>query len=144
MKTYLIKTHRLENEYKKPHFFILSKGLNSGKPLVKPCPNCFVCITENDPDKDFLYWLCFGLWRSKSFHYYLRGSVIPFITIGEMKKHILISVSIADANIQAFEKTINAMKLLDEHEYKLKQSLKLIDNVRQSIFGKILLDKKTV
>lgn len=48
MKTFRIKTHRASLTYSEPHFFILNKGLNSGKPLNNPCPNCFVCITTDE------------------------------------------------------------------------------------------------
>jgi len=42
MSNFKMITYRQEGVYKGPHFFILNKGLNSGKPLKKPCPNCFV------------------------------------------------------------------------------------------------------
>lgn len=134
MKTFRLKTHRPETFYTKPHFFILNKGLNSGKPLCTPCPNCFVCLMENDADREFLYWLCFGLWRSKSFHLFLRGSVIPFITINELRKHLMESESKASNKVQAFEKSIQALRLLEIQEEKIKVSLKMLDTVRQSIF----------
>lgn len=138
MKTFRIKTHRLNQNYSEPHFFILNKGLNSGKPLNEPCPNCFVCITTNETDKDFMYWLCFGLWKSKSFHFYLKGSVIPFITIGELKKHLKESQSNASQDLQAFEQSIRALKLLEANEQKLKLTLKMIDTAKSAIFCKLL------
>jgi len=140
MKSFRLKTHRPETTYTKPHFFILNKGLNSGKPLYAPCPNCFVCFTDNEEDREFMYWLCFGLWRSKSFHYFLRGSVIPFITIHEMKKHLIESGLKARNKAQAFEKAIQALRLLEIHEEKIKVSLKLVDTARRSIFCQILND----
>lgn len=142
MKSFLIKTHRPEGNYSKPHFFILNKGLNSGKPLDSPCPNCFICITENQADKDFMYWLCFGLWRSKSFHYYLKGSVIPFITIDDIKKLIQESSTKASINEKAFEKSIQSLKLLDVNERKIKLTLKMIDTARQAIFSEVMKDPK--
>jgi len=35
------KTHKKGNVYKSTHFFILNKGLNSGKPLNEPCAYIF-------------------------------------------------------------------------------------------------------
>ena len=49
------------NEVLSTQFFILNKGLNSGKPLLKPCPNCFIITTANEQEKEFLFWLCWGL-----------------------------------------------------------------------------------
>ncbi len=134
MKSFRIKTHRPESIYQQPHFFILNKGLNSGKPLNQPCPNCFVCLTECDEHREFLYWLCFGLWKSKSFYYFLKGSVIPFVTIGETRKLIRESSIKASSKSQAFEKAIQALQLLDTNEQKIKVTLKMIDTARQAIF----------
>lgn len=138
MKTFRIKTHRPTRTYPEPHFFILNKGLNSGKPLDTPCPNCFVCITNNETDRNFMYWLCFGLWKSKSFHYFLKGSVIPFITIGELKKHLEESQFIASQDLKAFQKSIQTLKLLESNEQKLKLTLKMIDTAKKTIFCKLL------
>jgi hypothetical protein len=99
MKSYSIKTHQLGNSYQQPHFFILNKGLNSGKPLKHPCPNCFVCLASNDEENEFLYWLSFGLWKSKSFHILLKGSVIPFVTIHETRKLIRESSTKASSKV---------------------------------------------
>lgn len=138
MKSFHIKTHRLESSYQQPHFFILNKGLNSGKPLNQPCPNCFVCLANNDEDKEFLYWLCFGLWRSKSFHILLKGSVIPFVTIDEIQKLIRESSTKASCKAQAFEKAIQTLQLLDTNEQKIKLTLKMIDTARQAIFYELM------
>ena len=143
MKSFRIKTHRLESSYQQPHFFILNKGLNSGKPLNQSCPNCFVCLTDNQADRDFLFWLCFGLWRSKSFHFYLKGSVIPFITIDEIRKIIKENEIKASTKEQAFEKSIQALKLLDVNEQKIKLTLKMIDTARQSIFHNLMKESGT-
>lgn len=143
MKTHSIKCHRQEMIYKQPHFFILNKGLNSGKPLNTPCPNCFVCIAENEAVREFLYWLCFGLWRSNSFHFYLKGSVIPFITIDEIRKVIRESEAKASIKKQAFDKSIQALKLLDVNEQKIKLTLKMIDTARQAIFHNLMKETET-
>lgn len=80
IKTY--KGKRIES----PHFFfILNKGNNSGKPLAQPCANCYVLIAETKKEKDFYYWLCYGLWQSNKFHPFLYGSVIPFLRVHNIK-----------------------------------------------------------
>ena len=141
MKSFRLKTHRPETTYTNPHFFILNKGLNSGKPLNAPCPNCFVCLTENEGDREFMYWLCFGLWRSKSFQFFLRGSVIPFISIYELRKHLIESEAKASTKAQAFEKAIQTLQLLDTNEQKIKLTLKMIDTARQAIFYELMKEK---
>jgi hypothetical protein len=88
MSTYEIKTHRIGRTYNSPHFFILSKGLNSGKPLNQPCPNCFVLIAQSENQRERLFYVCLSLKVGKYFSYYLKGSVIPFICISDAKKVI--------------------------------------------------------
>ncbi len=89
------------------------RGLNSGRPSKKPNPNCFVLSTTSTEDKEFFYWLLFGLWQSKAFHSYLRGSVIPFIIIKELQKIIIQASDKAQANHAKFNKAISSLKQLD-------------------------------
>ncbi|MCF6182735.1 hypothetical protein [Lutibacter sp.] len=86
MSNFEIKTYRSGRTYNTPHFFILSKGLNSGKPMNQPCPNCFVIITTSEETRESLYYLCLSLKIGQYFSYYLKGSVIPFIFISDAKK----------------------------------------------------------
>ncbi|MBC7747417.1 MAG: hypothetical protein H7Z76_02345 [Methylotenera sp.] len=78
-------THRKDRIYCQPHFFILNKGNNSGKPLKEPCPNCFVITVKTDEEAENLYWIALSLWKSKLWHQYLIGSVIPFIRLNDFK-----------------------------------------------------------
>ena len=137
MITFKLKTYNPSVHYEQPHFFIQCKGTNSGKPLLKPCPNCFVCATSTDKDKEFMYWLCFGLWRSRSFHFYLKGSVIPFITINEMRTFLYSSSCQAFAKEEAFKKSIRTLKTLEDSERSVKSQLQLIETARQLIFRKL-------
>lgn len=78
-------THQKDRIYSQPHFFILNKGNNSGKPLKEPCPNCFVITVKTEEEAENLYWIALSLWKSKLWHQYLVGSVIPFIRLNEFK-----------------------------------------------------------
>ena len=88
MSNFEIKTHRSGRTYNTQHFFILNKGINSGKPLNQPCPNCFVITTTSAANRESLFYLCLLLKIGKYFSYYLKGSVIPFICISDAKKVI--------------------------------------------------------
>ena len=70
-----IHTFNPKNQTSDFDVYILCKGLNSGKPLEKPCPNCFVIACKNSDDMDFYKTLSFGLWKAKHFHQFLTGSV---------------------------------------------------------------------
>lgn len=134
MKNYNIKSNRKGAEHQKPHFYILNKGMNSGKPLQMPCPNSFVFTSETEQEREFYYWLIFGLWRSKSFHQYLRGSVIPFIALRDLYTCIQAGEVEAKANIELFKKNITVLKLLELKEKQFQENLKLIEDVRKAIF----------
>ena len=134
MNNYSIKTNRRGSEHRKPHFYILNRGMNSGKPLQMPCANCFVFTSDNEQEKEFFYWLIFGLWRSKSFHLYLRGSVIPFIVLRDLYTCIQAGEVEAKANIELFQKNITVLKLLELKEKQFHENLKLIEDARKAIF----------
>jgi hypothetical protein len=122
-----LKTHRVEAAYQKPHFFILNRGNNSGKPLSEPCPNCFVCLCQSEQEKENLYWILFALWQGRRFNQVLCGSVIPFIRKKELLNLIHQGQKYANHFPDKFQKNVQALQLLQqkEKEYsKLTQSIK--------------------
>ena len=104
--------------------------------MLEPCPNCFVISTKNQEDKDFLFWLIYGLWKAKAFHPYLRGSVIPFIILKELKKLIIQASEKAFINQDKFNKVIASLQQLDKLEKTYQKNLQLIKQVRQMVFYK--------
>jgi hypothetical protein len=116
-------------------FFILNKGMNSGKPMEQPCPNCFTFNATDQTEKDHYYWICFGLWQSRSFHQHLIGSVIPFIRLRELSQAINQASEKAQANPGTFQKTVEALKILDQHEKNYHRNLLLISEAKKAIFA---------
>jgi hypothetical protein len=116
-------------------FFILNRGMNSGKPMEQPCPNCFTYNATDQAEKDQFYWLCFGLWQSKSFHQHLIGSVIPFIRIHELSQAIKQAAEKAQASPAEFQKTVEALKILNQHEKQYHRNLLLISEAKKAIFA---------
>ena len=116
-------------------FFILNKGMNSGKPMEHPCPNCFTFNATDQTEKDHYYWLCFGLWQSKSLHPYLNGSVIPFIHLRDLNQVIKQASEKAMATPANFQKTVEALKILDQHEKQYHRNLLLISEAKKAIFA---------
>jgi len=132
MKHFSIKTSTIKQEISKPHFYVLNKGLNSGKPLLVPCPNCFIIQSENEEFKEVLYWISFSLWRTKAFHPYLRGSVIPFICIGDYKQLIVEKIEVVKTNPIKFAETIKQLSFIEMKEKQLKENLKLIQELKRA------------
>jgi hypothetical protein len=120
-------------------FCVLSKGLNSGKPLEKPGQNCFIITASNPEQKEFLFWLCWGLWQSNKFHYLLTGSVIPFIRLSEFKTFIKQQAALAiNAKLQ-YQKSINTLQQLQALENSYKQNLQLIQKAKKMVFHSFVI-----
>ena len=128
MQNFEIKTHPVGRTYSKPHFFILNKGLNSGKPLEEPCPNCFVITTQSNDSRESLFYLCLSLKIGKYFGYYLKGSVIPFICISDAK--LVIKTALQNNQEGQWEQKIEKLKKISAFEDNLKLQLKTISNLK--------------
>ena len=132
------QTYSPKNQATEFEFYILCKGLNSGKPLTAPCPNSFVCICKNQKQKDFYFWLLFGLWKAKHVHQLLTGSVIPFIRIDEFKKEVATQAEHVSKQHTAYTKTIDQIKLLEQKEKQLQQYLAVIQDVKRATIYRYL------
>jgi hypothetical protein len=122
MSKFHIKTHKPGRTYSAPHFFILNKGLNSGKPLEKPCTNCFVVQTGNEATKNNLFNLSLMLQIGGFYKFHLKGSVIPFITLKDCDKTILVYQN----SLESLNKELNLIALMNQKENELKLILKKI------------------
>ena len=138
MSSFIVKSHRPGVVYSMPHFFILNKGNNSGKPLSVPCPNCFVIQFQCEEEKEQIYWLSYSLWQSKAFYPLLRGSVIPFVVLRDVKSCLLDGLNRVDENPAQFEKAVVALRSLEAMEKQYKQNLVLIANAKCMLFYKYI------
>lgn len=133
-----IKTHKMKNTYAGNHFFILSKGNNSGKPMETPCPNCFVCLCKDEAEKQRLYWLFYGLWQGLYFHPFLTGSVIPFIRLDDLKNVAEIALSKIELQPQQFDKNVSMVQLLNEKAKVVQEQIKLIKQAKKALMYQVL------
>lgn len=139
MNTPKIKTHRMTNEFKNQnHFFILSKGYNAGKPLLNPCPNCFVVITSNMEEREYFYWLCYGLWVGGFFRQVLTGSLIPFLRISELHQVINATQSKIAIRKEALLNSLEILNKLSTHQENLVKQIQLIKQAKKAIMYKVL------
>jgi hypothetical protein len=128
MQIFEIKTHKIGRTYSNPHFFILNKGLNSGKPLDKPCTNCFVISTTSTANRESLYYLCLSLKVGQYFGYYLKGSVIQFIGISDVKK--VINTALQNYEEQQWQLKVEKLKKITAFEENLQQQLSTISKLK--------------
>ncbi len=123
-----LKTYRPGMKTESNSFFILNRGLNTGKPMNEPCPNCFVCICKNREDKESLYWLLFALWQSKEIKRELIGSVILYIRKWELERlirqkaqeHILLVVQKSIPVLREFQRKEQAFFKMSAQVRELK------------------------
>jgi hypothetical protein len=110
--------------------------MNAGKPLDKPCPNCFVLLAKDEEEKKIHYWLCFGLWQANLFHPFITGSVIPFIRLDDLKQ--VISEALLKIQTADFQKSISMMQDLKQYQENISKQLDLIKQAKKSLMYKIL------
>jgi hypothetical protein len=138
MIQFRLTTYRQEKAYQGSYFFILNKGNNSGKPLLTPCPNCFVCLCENDQDKEELYWLLFGLWQGKAIYPHLIGSVIPFIRLKELTNLINTGIEKLLSNPDKVKRNISKMIQIEKHQVNIQKQLELIKQMKRALIFEVL------
>ena len=133
MINFIIKTHRKGVVYSKPHLFLLNKGMNSGKPQKEPYTNCFVIIFDKEADFEEINLTAYALWKTKFWHPFLSGSVIPFLKLNDIRKEFSVKVNLEIKDHQEHLKNIEILKLLEKKEKSFHENLNLINDLRRVI-----------
>ncbi|HAT76401.1 MAG TPA: hypothetical protein DCS19_06055 [Flavobacterium sp.] len=133
MPNFIIKTHRKDTTYSKPHLFILNKGMNSGKPQKEQFTNSFVIIFEKEEDCESLFFVAYSLWQTKFWHTFLIGSVIPFLRLPDFKKEFSSQARLMMVEHEQHQKNVVALKLLEQKEKQYKKDMMLINDIRRAI-----------
>ena len=133
MSNFIIKTHRKNTLYVKPHLFILNKGMNSGKPQNEPFTNSFVVIFDCAADCENIYWIAYSLWKSKFWHQHLVGSVILFLRLPDFKKEFFPKSKLLMEEHEEHVKNVEALKLLELKEKQFHENINLINDLRRAI-----------
>lgn len=119
-------------------FPVLCKGQNSGKPLDTTCPNCFIVTCANDQEMQLFKQVSWALWTSKRFEFWLRGSVIPFITISDYSRLLLATAVKAAANPNKCAAAIKTMQQLKEFRKLKLEEAKTAQELQMAVFQKFL------
>ena len=130
MQSLKIKTHKMTTPYGPHYFFLLSKGYNAGKPLEKPCPNCFAVMTESEEDRQKLFWVCYSVWKSAKYVPLLVGSVIPFLHIRDIRTVLTTAVDKVDRCPEGFSTLIANLQKLNRLEQHLDLQQKLVVRIK--------------
>ena len=80
----------------------------------------------------------YSLWQSKAFYPFLRGSVIPFVVLRDVKSCIWDGLNKVGQNPAQFEKAVAALRSFELMENKFRQNLLLISQAKRMLFYKYL------
>ena len=133
MINFKLKHHRTGETYSNPHFFILNKGMNTGKHLEAPCSNCFVISFCCSEDCEHMKAIISSLWRIKFWHQFLIGSVIPYIRIHDFSKNLMLKSNEMMQDFEQHKKDVATLKLLEQKEDQFHKNIILINDLRKVI-----------
>lgn len=134
-----IKTHKSGRVYNQPHFFILNKGLNSGKPFKHHVVNSFVFLADDEEEKEFYYFVLWGIWELRLLRPYLLGSVIEFVRLGDVVDVLQEVVNAVNTgNRKSFADVERTLSQIEVSKNNLHQQLSYLMQVRKSVFRSAL------
>ena len=138
MPVFEIKSYNPTGTRPEHHFYVLCKGLNSGKPLNSPCANCFIVSAGTKEETETIYWLSFAMWKVRAFHPLLRGSVISFITIRDYRQCLASARQTIGSAPERLQKVVIVLKQLDEKEESARAQIKAICQLRSLVLQQLL------
>lgn len=125
-------------QYPDHTFFVLCKGNHSGRPMKKPCPNCFAITTENPADADFYFTAVLRLWQCRVFEPLIGGSVIPFIRLREFRGVLTRFLPALYERRDDFTKVVEQVKAIEAREAVIRQQLDLLGQLKIAILRKAI------
>jgi hypothetical protein len=126
-----IKAHKTGVLYANPHYFVLNKGLNSGKPQKEPFTNSFVIIFHNDQDCENHFHVAYSLWITKFWHQYLVGTSIKFLRLEYFKIEFPIQAKRIMEEFVEYQKKVAAIKLAKLREQQYHNNNALINEAKK-------------
>lgn len=110
--------------------YVLGRGQNSGKPLDKPCPNCYKIQAPTDCIAK-VRAVAHILFVSGKLRPFMRGSVFEFITVGSYRKAFLQLWHSLDS--EKIFQTAQMLQHLEQQADNLKKQIRLVNQLRQNI-----------
>ena len=116
-------------------FFILCKGANAGKPSLTPWVNSFVVICQHKEYFDFYFWLVYALHQSGKFKIRLRGSVIPFINVNDVRDVIREVAPVIHSDWSRLQELIYTLDNIGKLKTTLLQQVKATENLQKCLLN---------
>lgn len=131
-----LKTYKGKHLYQ-PHFFIINKGNNCGRPSMAACANCFVVILRDEQERHFYFSLCSALWEAGRFEPLMCGTVVSFIRVDDLRALFSQAVQAVQAHRSKFSEAVNLMNQLNEQCAQLQNHLQLLQHTKRALFRDI-------
>lgn len=110
--------------------YVLSRGKNSGKPLAKPCPNCYAIQAPPEILSE-VRAVAQILFVSDNLKPLFRGSVIEFVTVKAYRKQFLaLWFSVSPAVVS---QAAQALADLECRQTVIQEQLVLLRQLRKAI-----------
>jgi len=132
MKQFTLKTYRNSASVELNSFYILNKGMNSGRPHPKPFVNCFTFMADSPEEMEMFYWITFAAWQAKLFHPYIKGSVIPYVSIMDVVQVINEASKKCVVNPDRVGNLLKTFHTLNQLETKYERLAKLTTEAKRS------------
>jgi hypothetical protein len=130
----IIHRYNPEKPKKETVFYIQSHGLHAGRPLKEPIPNSW----EMDTETKNAFEICFMVYNSKFLKNYIRGSVIPFLSLHEYKKIIKPLFANPVQHEETTLKKLKTLQLLDIAIQKQEDTRKYYTELKTLIAHELL------
>ncbi len=133
MVNMMIREHKKDRLYGNPHFFVLNKGTNSGKPQKSSFANSFVLIFENAEDCENHFNIAFSLWSAKFWSQFLVGNAILFLKLEYFKSEFPKQAKIMMLEYEEHVKKVAEIKLNKVREENYIKNQLLIYETKKNL-----------
>ncbi len=105
---------------------------------MEPCPNCFVCFTNNEQDKEKLFWLTYGLWQGKVFRGHLMGTAVQYIRKKDVQNVLLFGIEKLKQDPLKAQKNILAVTKIEQQKSNITKQIQLMNELKQVLIMQLL------
>lgn len=140
MLTHKVRTYSVHREAPEQALYILNRGRNAGKPMLEPCPNCFILYVRNTEELETYYWTFYALWKNGFFHPHLCGSVILMLRLSDLKNLLLKWIQPSIEKATKNPEIINKIKFTSELEQKILKQSELVRQLLDALVRKFYIN----
>ena len=130
---YFCQNPQTEHTVCEPAFFRIKQRTKQRQTSKRTFYQQLCMVFQTEEQKENVYWIAMSLWKSKFWHQYLKGSVIPFISIYEFKNEFNPKVTRVMREHEQHLKNVQALKILQEKENNFNKNIHLINELRSAI-----------